>query len=163
MGQTIQKLSERKLSKPAVFDTRFVVESCESFHFHYRNLRINLSFQDWMSLGRGFSDAFLRWIRKGSPTGGHAELCRKIVATQAHDEGIKINLNKNLYAPNGGKIFSEGADLHGETYIHLKYRDLRLEMTMDEFMILAEAVKEAESKLRNEELVDAINEGALEG
>lgn len=147
MGQTLETLAERKLTRPAVFNTRFVVESCESFHFHYRNLRINLSFQDWMSLGKGFSDAFMRWVRKGSPVGGHAELCRKTVATQAHDEGIKINLNRNLYGVNGGKIFSEGAGLEDSEYIHLKYRDLRLEMTKEEFLEIAECFNEAKEKL----------------
>ena len=147
MGQTIQTLAERKLSRPAIFNNRFVVESCESFHFHYRNLRINLSFQDWMNLGKGFSDAFLRWIRKGSPVEGHAELCRKNVASSPRDEGIKINLNKNLYGVNGGKIFSEGAGLEGEEYIHFKYRDLRLEMTKEEFLEMAECFVEAKEKL----------------
>lgn len=159
MGQTIQQLAHRQLSKPAVFNNRFVVESCESFHFHYRNLRINLSFQDWMSLGKGFSDSFMRWIRKGSPTEGHTELCRKIVATNPHDEGIKINLNRNLYSENGGKIFSEGAGLEGAEYIHFKYRDLRLEMTREEFMTLASAVREAQEKLSSEEIMAKVNSG----
>lgn len=100
-----------------------------------------------MSLGKGFSDAFLRWVRKGSPVEGHAELCRKNVAMQPKDEGIKINLNRNLYSANGGKIFSEGAGLEGESYIHLKYRDLRLEMTKEEFLEMAECMAEAKEKL----------------
>ena len=153
MGQTVRSLAERKLSRPAVFNNRFVVESCESFHFHYRNLRINLSFQDWMSLAKGFSDAFLRWIRKGSPTDGHSELCRKNVALSPKDEGIKINLNRNLYGVNGGKIFSEGAGLEGEEYIHFKYRDLRLEMTKEEFFEMADCFEEAKKSLLSEELI----------
>lgn len=147
MGQTIRTLAQRPLSQSAVFNTRFVVESCESFHFHYRNLRINLSFQDWLALGKGFSDAFMRWVRKGSPVGGHAELCRKTVALNPKDEGIKVNLNKNLYGINGGKIYSEGADLKDEEYIHLKYRDLRLEMTKEEFLELANCITEAKERL----------------
>lgn len=147
MGQTLRTLAERKLSRPAVFNNRFVVESCESFHFHYRNLRINLSYQDWISLGKGFADAFMRWVRKGSPAGGHAELCRKNVATSPKDEGIKINLNRNLYVANGGKIFSEGAGLEGEEYVHFKYRDLRMEMTKEEFLEMAECFVEAKEKL----------------
>lgn len=98
-------------------------------------------------MAKGFSDAFLRWIRKGSPTEGHTELCRKTVASQAKDEGIKINLNRNLYSENGGKIFSEGAGLEGQEYIHFKYRDLRLEMTKEEFLTMAECFSEAKEKL----------------
>lgn len=105
-----------------------------------------------MSLAKGFSDAFLRWVRKGSPVEGHAELCRKTVATQAKDEGIKVNLNRNLYGVNGGKIFSEGAGLEGDEYVHVKYRDLRLEMTKEEFIEMAECFEEAKSNLISQEV-----------
>lgn len=147
MGQTIQTLSQRSLKRPAIFNNRFVVESCETFHFHYRNLRINLNFQDWQAIGKGIADAFMRWMRKGSPTGGHSELCRKQVATNPHNDGIMINLNKNLYKGNSGKIFSKGTDLKEDEYIHFKYRDLRLEMTKEEFKEMAECFKEAKGAL----------------
>jgi hypothetical protein len=147
MGQTIQTLAERPLPPKAIFNNRFVVESCETFHFHYRNLRINLNFQDWLSMGKGFADAFARWMKKGQPVGKHSELCRKDVARFPVDEGLKINLNKNLYVPNEGKIFSEGADLKDEFYIHFKVRDIRLEFTEEEFNVLADAVKEAKGAL----------------
>lgn len=155
MGQTLQELASRKLSKPAIFNNRFVVEACESFHVHYRNLRINLSFQDWMSLGRGLADSFARWVKRGQPQGGHVELCRKTVAqAPLFDDTIVINLNKNLYKLNKDKVFAEGADFDEEEYIHLKIRDLRLEMPRLEFRILADAVKEADKKL--EEMVQKL-------
>jgi hypothetical protein len=147
VGQTIQKLSQRSLKRPAIFDKRFVVESCEDFHVHYRNLRINLGFQDWKSFGKGVADSFMRWVRKGSPVGGHSELCRKQVASNPKNDGIMINLNKNLYKGNQGKIFSKGTDLPDDEYIHFKYRDLRLEMTLEEFKEMAECFKEAKGNL----------------
>ena len=147
MGQTIRQLSHRPLSRPAIFNNRFVVESCESFHIHYRNLRINLGFQDWMSVGKGLSDAFLRWVKKGSPVGGHTELCRKDVARTPKNEGITVNLNTNLYGKNEGKVFSDGAGLTEPAYIHLKYRDLRLEMTLEEFHEFADTMNEAKEAL----------------
>lgn len=147
MGQTIKELSKVELNKPAIFNKRFVVEACENFHFHYRNLRINISYADWPQFGKGFSDAYLRWEKQGRPYGGHTELCRKIVATNPIDEGIQINLNKNLYKPNAGKIFSEGTDLTDPTYIHLKIRDLRIELTLEEFKKLSGCIKQASEEL----------------
>jgi len=148
MGQTIRKLSSRQLKDKAVFDNRFVVEACEDFHFHYRNLRIVVSYADWPQFAKGFSDAYLRWEKMGKPFGGHTELCRKTVATIPKGNGIQINLNHNLYSPNAGKIFSKGEDtLKDKEYIHLKIRDLRLEMSKDEFEIFAESVAEAKESL----------------
>lgn len=149
MGQTIKNLAKAELSPKSVFNNRFVVESCEDFHFHYRNLRIRISYADWPQFAKGFSDAYLRWEKQGRPFGGHTELCRKTVALTPADDGIQINLNKNLYKPNQGRIFSKGEDtLQGEKeYIHFKYRDLRMEMPISEFKVLADVIVKARDKL----------------
>lgn len=146
MGHTIVNLADRKFPEHAIFNNRLVVEVAETVHFHYRNLRIVLSEQDWREFGKGMSDAWKRWNDRGCPpTGGsHLELCRKEVATNPIDKDFcKINLNKNLYAMHEGRIFAEGAELEDEQYIHMKIRDIRLELTKQEFKLLAEAVKEA--------------------
>lgn len=150
MGQTIQNLAKTELNDKAIFNNRFVVEACEDFHFHYRNLRIRISYADWPFFARGFSDAYLRWEKQGRPFGGHTELCRKQVASNALDDGIQINLNRNLYKLNDGKVFSEGTDLVEDKYIHFKYRDLRMEMTLDEFKLLAKTVQDAFGELEKE-------------
>ncbi len=151
MGQTIRTLAEAELSSKAVFNNRFVVEACETFHFHYRNCRINVSYADWPQFAKGFSDAYLRWEKQGRPFGSHTELCRKTVALTPIDEGIKINLNKNLYDPNKGRIFSEGEDtLKEKEYIHFKYRDLRMEMSKEEFLKMADVFAKAKESLCKE-------------
>lgn len=151
MGQTLVPLADKKLDGEPVFPKRMVVEVAESFHFHYRNLRIVLSQADWESFGRGVSDAWKRWCDRGKPEakkGQHIELCRKEVATAPLDRDYcKVNLNKNLYAENEGLIFAEGAELEDEVYVHVKIRDLRIELRKDEFKVFAEAVKEASDAL----------------
>jgi hypothetical protein len=150
MGHTIQRLAQRELKEKAVFDTRLVVEVAEKMHIHYRNLRLLLSVTDWEQFAKGIVDAYSRWQRRGMPQpaqGVHIELCRKEVAHDAVNEGIKVNLNDNLYINNEGKIFAEGADFLDKTYIHLKIRDMRLEMSLDEFNELADAITEAKAKL----------------
>ena len=147
MGKTIVNLADGKLEGKAIFDNRMVVEVCETFHVHYRNLRIALSHKDWEQFGKGMNDAWTRWVQRGKPEnkqGTHIELCRKEVASNPVDnEYCKVNLNKNLYEMHDGKIFAEGADLLDDTYIHLKIRDLRLELTKAEFKELARVIKEA--------------------
>jgi hypothetical protein len=150
MGHTRENLAFREIGNKAIFSNRFVIEIAEKVHIHYRNLRILLSVQDWIEFCKGCQDALIRWNQRGCPEpkeGVHIELCRKKVATEAHNDGIKINLNDNLYLPNEGKIFAEGADFKDKTYIHLKIRDTRIELSIDEFKTLAEAVKEADARL----------------
>lgn len=151
MGQTLLNLSKNKVEPKTIFNNRFVVEICEQVHVHYRNLRILMSLTDWVEFAKGNADALKRWESRGCPVpaeGTHIELCRKEVAksSPANDE-ITINLNRNLYKVNEGRIFSEGADLEGKDYIHLKIRDLRIEMTKEEFLALSDACIEAKEKL----------------
>ncbi len=146
MGHTIVNLADKKFPEHAIFNNRLVVEIAETVHFHYRNLRIALSEKDWREFGKGMADAWKRWNERGCPpTGsGHIELCRKDIATVPIDRDYcKVNLNRNLYAVNEGRIFAEGAELDDEQYVHLKIRDIRLELTKAEFKILAEAIRDA--------------------
>lgn len=152
MGQTIKSLASRPLEQEAVFNNRFVVEICEKVHVHYRNLRIIMSEQDFEEFGRGMVDALSRWVTRGKPAtaeGTHIELCRKNVAKYpvAPDE-IKVNLNKNLYPLHEGRVFAEGSVLKEPVYVHLKIRDLRLELSLSEFSELSEAIIEAKETLK---------------
>lgn len=149
MGQTIRNLSTKELSGKPIFPNRLVVECCEKFHFHYKNLRLLLSASEWKEFAKGVSESFSRWQSLDSPEpkeGTHIELCRKQV-TDNTDNSIKINLNKNLYKDHDGRIFAEGADFKDQDYIHFKVRNIRLELSLLEFQQLAEAVIEAKGKL----------------
>lgn len=151
MGMTIDKLASRKVPELTVFDKRFVVEICEKVHVHYRNLRLLLSLQDFLEIARGIKDSLSRWENMGRPEpkeGIHIELCRKQVAQfPLANDSLAINLNKNLYIENEGRIFAEGAEIEEPKYIHLKVRDVRLELSLAEFNELASAVLEAKGKL----------------
>ncbi len=148
MGRTKENLSTKELGKKAIFNNRFVVECVENFHIHYRNLRIALTQEDFVAVCKGCIQAFERWNRRGCPDNpkAHIELCRKNV-TGFDNEGVRINLNHNLYNENKGRIFSEGAEFDEPEYIHLKIRDLRIELSKEEFKELTNAVKEASGRL----------------
>lgn len=152
MGRTLQKLAERKLDKKCIFNNRFVTELCESAHIHYRNLRIVLSLDEFITVADGFVASLDRWKKRGCPgtgVGQHIELCRKKVAITDESDKVVINLNDNLYNKNEGGIFAEGAEFTDERYIHLKIRDFRIEMSINDFKELADAVSEANSRIEN--------------
>ena len=79
----------------------------------------------------------------------HIELCRKQIAIADNSKLIQVNLNDNLYNKNQDGIFSLGADFTDDKYIHLKLRDLRLEMSINEFKEFANVVIEASRKLED--------------
>ena len=150
MGQTIKELAKMDIGSKTIFNNRFVVELCEKVHLHYRNLRINLSLDDFLEMAHGMVQAMNRWQKRGSTEpeeGMHIELCRRKVGQDAFNAGIQVNLNKNLYNKNIDKVFADGADFTEEEYIHFKIRDLRIEMPKDEFKQFAKAIKEADEKL----------------
>lgn len=159
MGKTLKNLSNKELNSNPVFPSRFVIEIAEKVHIHYRNLRILLSLPDFLEICRGFIQAYDRWVKQGSPepkSGIHIELCRKKVATDASNEGLKINLNENLYNAHEGKIYAEGSEFKEQQYIHLKVRDLRIELSLNEFKELSESVKQADRELENSSIATSI-------
>ena len=150
MGLTIDNLSKKPLENKAIFNNRFVIEICERVHVHYRNLRITQTLDDFIEMANGFNNALERWKKRGCPgtgNGVHIELCRKKVAIVDEHKDIQVNLNKNLYKQNEGEIFAEGADFADEQYIHLKIRDMRIELSIEEFKSLTESMIEAYGKL----------------
>lgn len=155
MGKTIKPLAESKLPLNKIFNNRFVVEMCETMHVHYRNVRILLNRDNWEALADGFRSSLLRWKQQGKPEDmGHLELCRRRVYHDEEREFVKVNLNENLYLKHADMIFSEGAeDFKDKQYIHLKYRDIRIEMPVEEFHVFADTVKEAQEKLSRKEVL----------
>jgi len=154
MGQTLRQLAKKDIPSKSIFNNRFVVEICEKIHVHYRALRLNLSVGDFFEMARGMSKALDRWDMLGNPEpkkGLHIELCRRKVGQDAHNDGIQVNYNRNLYNVHEGQIFAEGADLKDETYIHLKLRDMRIELTEDAFKELASVIEKAKISLETKQ------------
>jgi hypothetical protein len=152
MGQTIQTLAKKSLPGKPVFNNRFVVEVCEKIHLHYRNLRIVFDITDFIKFAECIKKTMLRWVARGQPLPDkkkHIELCRSQVAKKDDSDTVQINLNKNLYKVVKDRIFSEGAEIDSDQYIHLKIRDLRVELSINEFLIIADAFREADKKFKN--------------
>ena len=111
-----------------------------------------MELSDWLRFCEGVKDSLERWNKRGNPEPNpkkHIELCRKQIAAKNISNKILINLNKNLYPQNEGRIFSEGANFTEDEYIHLKIRDIRLELSKNDFKKLIYEVKKAEKSLEN--------------
>jgi hypothetical protein len=106
---------------------------------------------DFVNIAKGCSDSLkrLEMMELESPDEKkHVELCRKEVASEPlGSDDIQVNLNENLYNRHEERIFSEGANFNEPIYIHLKIRDLRIEMSLDDFEKLHEAVTEAKKNM----------------
>lgn len=152
MGHTLKPLASAEVSQKSIFNNRFCIEICEKVHTHYRNIRIVQSLDDFITMASGFTDALDRWKKRGCPgtsKNRHIELCRKQIAISDESNLIQVNLNDNLYNKNADGIFSAGADFTDEKYIHLKIRDIRFEMSINEFKEFAHVVTQASRELEN--------------
>ena len=152
MGKVILPLSEGELSDKTIFDRRFVIECCETFHLHWRNLRLELSADNWLQLVEAFETGIAKWRAHGSPRSHpHLELARFLMDTSQVVNGTTANaeLCENLY-----KTLREthGADAEfwvEDAFVHFHYRDLRVEMPIADFLGFSKTMTEAHTKLRS--------------
>lgn len=159
MGQTLKNLASGKLSGRPIFPNRFVVEICEKVHTHYKNVRMVNTMGDWLNMAEGFKDSIERWKKRGCPSPNskrHIELCRKKVTSEAENDEILVNLNKNLYPDHEGLIFSEGAEFTQAQYVHFKIGDVRIELSVTQFLEVADVVAEAKTQLENSDFSSVV-------
>lgn len=107
---------------------------------------------DFVKIAEGFKDGLDRWKKRGCPGTSkehHIELCRKKIESESENDNVVINLNENLYIKNKDAIFSEGADFEDPEYVHLKIGDIRVELSIQDFEVLGDAIIEAKEKLKN--------------
>lgn len=164
MGRTLKPLAEGKLTGRPIFPNRFVIEVCEKMHTHYRNLRLVNSLHDWVNMAEGFRDALDRWKKRGCPSphkASHIELCRKVIRSESEIDSILVNLNKNLYPDNEGRIFSDGAEFNEENYVHLKIGDIRVELSIQQFKEVADVIAEAKKRLEDSSIVPELRETGI--
>jgi GT2 family glycosyltransferase len=152
MGKVILPLSEGELSEKTIFDRRFVIECCETFHLHWRNLRLELSADNWIQLVEAFETGIAKWRAHGSPLSHpHLELARFLMDTSQviHPTTANAELCENLY-----KTLREthGADAEfwvEDAFVHFHYRDLRVEMPIADFLQFSKTMTAAHTKLRS--------------
>ncbi len=162
MGRTFQLLSENKIDGKTIFDKRLVVECCETFHLHWRNLRLEFSHENFIVFIKTVLEAYNAWTKNGSPVSAHhLELGRGLIfPSLCTPQDVKIEVCENLYKKHENSRDSEF--LIEDEFIHIHYRDLRIEMSKEEFVGLAESFVSAlnnfnQSSRSLKELFDILN------
>lgn len=146
MGKTLEVLAKSKVPKDTIFSERFVVECCETFHFHIRNIRFEFTHEDFLKLRQALRDVDKTYSQQGEPKSlHHIELGRAELNPDNSPEELSIELCENIY-----RKYATGWDscFHDEErFIHLHWRNLRIEMSNAEFLEFGKTVSQAYQKL----------------
>lgn len=138
MGNTIKILVEKVLkAKSDIYSGMHTVERCEDFHLHWRNLRLIFDKEEFKIFCNAVRDAQNMWIRQGCPS---PEPDKSLPDYLYTSEISPIHSRR----PTDFVIEVQGDLPHmPENMIHLHYKSLRLDVSHDEFVELAEAFSEA--------------------
>lgn len=137
MGKVISDLAKAKIDNYSIFPERFSLEECGEYHFHYRSIRIAFTrneFDDFISLTKYNSNdkkkIFLKKVM--SSTGDIIDKNRLVV-----------ELCKNTYIKHREDTAKEAAFFGEKAYIHVHYRNIRLEFPISEFIQIVRTFEEA--------------------
>jgi len=138
MGNTIKVLVERKLKEASdIYPGMHTVERCEDFHLHRRNLRMIFDTEEFKIFCNAVRDAQNAWIRQGCPS-------------PEPDKSLPDYLHNRDISPVHSRRSTDFAiEIQGDlphmpqNMIHIHYKSLRLDVSHDEFIELAEAFSEA--------------------
>jgi hypothetical protein len=146
MGRNIRNLSETSLQSKTIFPKRMITECDETMHLHWRNLRLEMSDDDFVEFANMIIKAYSAKMMKNLKTqeGQHMELAIGEIKNPIKPDSLKVDEQVNLY-----KILNyPHAEFYEEDeFIVIRLRDLRIEMGKEEFKTFAGAIKEADEKL----------------
>ena len=148
MGVTRKLLAGRTVSAiPVFYSDLFRLDLAESFHMHYRNYRLEFGRDEFHDVAGGFLNAYLEWSALGRPTDIPA------------DKFLKLFDTKIDPAFGGGDAVVRGMELSVELeqqtdYIHLHYRSLKIELSIDEFLEFADTVAAARDSLHRLDILE---------
>jgi hypothetical protein len=151
----IEKLLSRTEIKPSsdIYSNFHSIERCENFHIHWRNLRLVLDEEEWELFCTSLWSAYQKWCSQGKPS--PVEQPDKEDPSKK-DTKIKPNyLYSGKVKPKHGELPTELAiekqiDQHyAKNMVHFHYKSLRMDLSVDEFLIIAEQIAEAADVMKN--------------
>ncbi len=138
MGNIIKHLAEAILPKRTITATQIWSDLCENIHLHFRNIRLDMSEEEWanfvcairsLQLALDHSAAKYRY-EEGDPN---------FLVHLAYNQPLKAN---SKYYPNRATL-----ELETDETVHFHYRDLRLHWTLKEFEQIAQMFIKAKEKV----------------
>ena len=146
MGKTLELLAKGEVPRNTIFSERFVVECCETFHLHFRNVRFEFDHGNFVRLREALKEMEETYSRCGEPKSHHhLELGRALLDSATSSKELSVELCENIY-----RKYPTGWDSHFHrepTFIHLHWRDLRIEMSNSEFMEFGRVVRTAHERM----------------
>ncbi|HWB23113.1 MAG TPA: glycosyltransferase [Gaiellaceae bacterium] len=134
-----------------VFDRRFVLECCERFHIHWRNIRLELTPENWIGFVNTFEQAIATWRANGSPRQHeHLELARYLMDTSeiVHPTEVEVELCENLYKNLRETHGADAEFWEEDAFVHFHYRDMRFEMSIEDFLGFSKAMADGRERLQ---------------
>src|SRR4051794_1563634 len=149
MGKVIRRLAAGTVPEQTIFDKRFVAECCETFHLHWRNLRLELTPGNWSDMLAAFNEADRKWREAGSPPEhSHLELTRFLRSEPAiNGTSVGAELCENLYKTAPPEFSRDAEYYEDDEFVHFHYRDLRVEMSVEDFLGFSGVMTEARERL----------------
>jgi hypothetical protein len=139
MGRVRNFLSKVQVSKVSdKWTDMFSFEICEDFHIHWRNLRIQLDKEEWILFCQRAVQAWEKYVSLGKPIPNPNQTLPTYLANGKIKSVCGIG-------PDSFRI--EDDDLNGKS-IHIHLRFIRLDLSHEEFLKMADEFTAAASKLR---------------
>ena len=123
MGHVDKMLSEVKTSdKTRYYNDFFSIEVCENFHIHWRNMRLQLTSEEFKILSEAMNEAYTRWelLRKPYPYPETIYLI-KPWSVLPNEQLFKneISVEQQVKNPNLPEI-------------HFHYKNVRIDLSLEE-------------------------------
>ena len=144
MGIVEKILSKKKISSKSILNSnKSSIELSENFHFHYRNFRIELDHEEWKKISKQIIKSYFKWTLLLSPKSGDIDSCgQQIFLSDSNISSIPGEKNNYIRSDEIRVELQKWAD-----YIHVHYKSLRLEFSINEFIELAETIEEGKNIL----------------
>jgi hypothetical protein len=137
MGVTRKILAAADLARdPAFYTDSLRIDFAENFHLHFKNTRLVFSPREFARVAWRMFQAYWKWRLRGSPPHVHP------------DHMMMFSSERLAPASDDDRARSRADELAVEIqmqadYVHLHYRWLRIEFTIDEFIQFAATMERA--------------------
>ena len=126
MGKVIRQLAKVKIDNYNIFPERFTLEEDGEYHFHYRSVRIAFTPREYKDF-RKLTDYDLKKKKQ--------IFLNKVMSSKGDvidKNRLVVELSKNTYIKHKGDSAKEADFFKDKAYIHVHYRNIRLEFSISE-------------------------------
>ena len=148
MGKVIRQLAKVKIDNYNIFPERFTLEEDGEYHFHYRSVRIAFTSREYKDF-RKLTDYDLKKKKQ--------IFLNKVMSSKddvINKNRLVVELSKNTYIKHKGDSAKEADFFKDKAYIHVHYRNIRLEFSISEFIQVSRTFEKARKNILIKSLKD---------